>query len=188
LWPVLAAVEAAHDELAASVVEDEALQGHTDLRAISFWCRGCRGCRYLSLLLSLYAFSLHLPPKSSFSLKQFEKKYLHPLQKLSFSASRRQINQTQPSTQVSTNPLLSRCNPLPVNVEGCGTVGRHLPTTNAPLEVLTRRPGRSGGRWLQPSQSRVAPNHRQHVLRIVGGGRCRHTNPYIRCRVHWLGP
>jgi len=184
----MVAVETVHDQLAYAEVEDRALEGHAAVPNSSL---GCRGCRYLSLLLALYAFP-HLPPNSSFFLKQFEKKCLHPLHNISFSASIRQKNQTKPSTQVSTNPLLARCNPLPVNVEGCGAASRHfrrhLPTTNAPLEVLIRRPGRSGGRWLQSSQSRVEPNHRQRVLRIVGGGRCRGTNPYIRCRAHWPGP
>ena len=46
----------------------------------------CRGCRYLSLLLSLYAFFTFFALFLTLSLEQFKKKYLHPLPNPGFSA------------------------------------------------------------------------------------------------------
>ncbi len=46
----------------------------------------CRGCRYLSLLLSLYAFFTFFALFLTLSLEQFKKKYLHPLPNPVFSA------------------------------------------------------------------------------------------------------
>jgi hypothetical protein len=150
-----------------------------------------RGCRYLALLLSLYAFSTLFALFFSIPLQQFKKKYLHPLLNPLFLACISRMSKKQPSTQVSTNPLLSSCNPLLVGVEGCGAIsryfGRHLPAINAPREVSARHPDRSGGHWRRSSRSRAASNRRRRASRTVGGGRFRYTNPCTRCRAGWPG-